>query len=107
MIKSIINRKRQRIVLDHVIEEGEFHDDSDEIKKLVNKKAQGWTRTKSIEPDLWKSWEHRFELIESIPDHAFDGVIDELTNEEFEHVLSHTPHNKAPGPSGIQAEGWA
>ncbi|KAG9301588.1 hypothetical protein G9A89_016658 [Geosiphon pyriformis] len=104
MIKSIMNRKRQRIVLDHVIEKGEFHDDPDEIKKLVNKKAQGWTRTRSIKPDLWKSWEHRFELIESIPDHAFDGVMDELTNEEFEHILSHTPHNKAPGPSDIQAK---
>ncbi|KAG9294454.1 hypothetical protein G9A89_001959 [Geosiphon pyriformis] len=41
MIKSILNRKRQRIVLDHVIEKGEFYDNPDEIKKLVNKKAQG------------------------------------------------------------------
>ncbi|KAG9292559.1 hypothetical protein G9A89_006930 [Geosiphon pyriformis] len=79
MIKSIMNRKRQRIVLDH-------------------------TRTKNIKPDLWKSWKHRFEPIESIPDYAFDGVMDELTNKEFEHILSHTSHNKAPGPSGIQAE---
>ncbi|KAG9292538.1 hypothetical protein G9A89_006909 [Geosiphon pyriformis] len=35
MIKSILNRKRQKIVLDHVIEKGKFHDDPNEIKKLL------------------------------------------------------------------------
>ncbi|KAG9300843.1 hypothetical protein G9A89_004473 [Geosiphon pyriformis] len=106
MIKSILNRKRQRIVLDHVIEEGKFHDDPDEIKKLINKKAQRWTRTRIFEPELWKSWKHRFRPIESIPDHAFDGVMAEIIIEKFEHTLSHTPYNKALGPSGIQAELW-
>ncbi|KAG9299310.1 hypothetical protein G9A89_013958 [Geosiphon pyriformis] len=106
MIKSILNRKKQRIILDHVIEEGKFHDDPNKIKKLVNKKAQGWTRTRILESKLWKNWEHRFKPIESIPDHAFDGVIIEITNEKFEHILSHTPYNKAPGPSDIQAELW-
>ncbi|KAG9296590.1 hypothetical protein G9A89_015182 [Geosiphon pyriformis] len=79
MIKSILNRKKQRIVLNHVIEKGKFYDDSDEIKKLVNKKAQ---------------------------DHVFNSVMAEITNKEFEHILSHTPHNKASGPSNIQAELW-
>ncbi|KAG9292553.1 hypothetical protein G9A89_006924 [Geosiphon pyriformis] len=36
-----------------------------------------------------------FELIENIPDHAFDSVMTEITNEEFKHILSHTPYNKA------------
>ncbi|KAG9288334.1 hypothetical protein G9A89_021365 [Geosiphon pyriformis] len=94
IIKSILNKKRQRIVLDHVIEEGKFHDDPDEIKKLVNKKAQGWTRTRILEPNLWKSWEHRFEPIKYIPDHVFDGVMTKISNKEFEHILSHTPITK-------------
>ncbi|KAG9301602.1 hypothetical protein G9A89_016672 [Geosiphon pyriformis] len=88
IIKSILNRKRQKIVLDHVIEEGKFHNDSDDIKKLVNKKAQG------------------FRPIESIPDNAFNGVMAEITIEKFDYTLSHTPCNKASGPSGIQAELW-
>ncbi|KAG9301578.1 hypothetical protein G9A89_016648 [Geosiphon pyriformis] len=79
MIKSILNKKKQRIILDHVIEESKFHNDPDEIKKLP---------------------------IGSILDHAFDGMMAEITNEEFEDILNHTPHNKAPGPSDIQAELW-
>ncbi|KAG9299686.1 hypothetical protein G9A89_006402 [Geosiphon pyriformis] len=90
MIKSILNRKKQRIVLNHVIKKGKFHDDLNEIKNLVNKKAQ--------------SWEHRFKPIESIPDYVFDGVMAEITNEEFKHILSHTLYNKAPGPLDIQSK---
>ncbi|KAG9298274.1 hypothetical protein G9A89_002762 [Geosiphon pyriformis] len=35
IIKSILNKKKQRIVLNHVIEEDEFHNNPDKIKKLV------------------------------------------------------------------------
>ncbi|KAG9305996.1 hypothetical protein G9A89_009320 [Geosiphon pyriformis] len=87
MIKSILNRKKQRIVLDHVIKEGKFHDDSDEIKKLVNKKAQDWTRTRILKPKLCKNY-------------VFNSVMAKIMNEKFEHILSHTPYNKAPaGPN--------
>ncbi|KAG9297673.1 hypothetical protein G9A89_011188 [Geosiphon pyriformis] len=41
IIKSILNKKKQRVVLNYIIEKSEFYDDPDEIKKLVNKKAQG------------------------------------------------------------------
>ncbi|KAG9303089.1 hypothetical protein G9A89_005047 [Geosiphon pyriformis] len=44
MIKSILNKKRQRIVLDYVIKEGKFHNNLDKIKKL--RKAGPNTKSK-------------------------------------------------------------
>ncbi|KAG9297667.1 hypothetical protein G9A89_011182 [Geosiphon pyriformis] len=52
IIKSILNRKKQRIVLNHVIEEGEFYDNPNEIKKLDMKKAYDLVRWKLMEAAL-------------------------------------------------------
>ena len=46
MINNILNRSTMRITLDHVIEDGEYYSDPEEIKMIAVTKAKKWTRKK-------------------------------------------------------------
>ena len=106
MINNILNRFITQITLDHVIKDGEYYSDPEEIKIIAVTKAKKWTRKRSIQPILYNRWQSRYSSLESIANNTFSSIMDPISKEELSHVLKHLSNHKAAGPSGIPNEFW-
>ena len=48
MIKNILEKQQDKIMLDHIIENGEYFNDPVDVKKIAVDKARIWTRKRNM-----------------------------------------------------------
>ena len=71
MIKNILKKQQNKIILDHIIENGEYFDDPNDIKNIVVDKAKIWTRKRNTAQILNTTWQTRYQSTSSKTIHLF------------------------------------
>ena len=106
MIKNILEKQQDKIMLDHVIKNGEYFNDPVDVKKIAVDKARIWTRKRNMTQLLNPIWQTRYQPISHIKDDIFKSVMNPISEIEFSKTLASSPQNKAPEPSNIPSEFW-
>ncbi|RHZ77019.1 hypothetical protein Glove_186g87 [Diversispora epigaea] len=108
MINSILDRPRQSIVMDRLIEQDDNSDpiiisDEELIKNKVRKHFHEWTWKRNFNMNLLNKWHNYYEM-EGVDSSWYDGLLAVVSMEELMDVIMKLPNKKAPGQSNLQYE---
>ena len=104
ILTSALERYRNRIDTTNIIYNGEFLEDSEEIKEAVKESANKWTRKRRV--NLNDEWLNEMTPRDYIDDDTFNDCDREIQMNEISEALMACPINKAAGASGIPYECW-
>ncbi|KAG9291939.1 hypothetical protein G9A89_004877 [Geosiphon pyriformis] len=85
MIRSVLNRPFQKVVLDHLVVDDKLVLDSDGVRLNVDRIMEGWTR------------KYVYALLNYVKNNAFSGVIDAIGMSELFVVVGGLSDGKATG----------
>ncbi|KAG9285819.1 hypothetical protein G9A89_013244 [Geosiphon pyriformis] len=104
MIKSVLNRPFQKVVLDHLVVNDELILEPDKIRLSVNSIMEGWMRKCVVSSVLSGLWTYQYAPLDYVRDSTFSGVMDVVSIDELLSVIGGLPDGKATGLSGISNE---
>jgi len=87
MIKSILEKHPNRIILDHIIDEDGYHSDPEEIKQIANVKAKQWTKKRNINQSEFNQWHNQYQPKSNIQDHIFNNISNPINESEMSQTL--------------------
>ncbi|EXX77498.1 hypothetical protein RirG_023220 [Rhizophagus irregularis DAOM 197198w] len=79
----------------------------EEIKDEVVEHYKNWTCTRKFdEEEFGKNWEPYYNKLETVDEHIYDHLCDEVTLIECDLTLKNVKYDKAAGASGIPYDFW-
>ncbi|CAG8752159.1 11847_t:CDS:1, partial [Dentiscutata erythropus] len=110
MINSILDKPRKSIIMDRLIVESESNSttkiitDEAEIKTVVQKHFQNWTRKRNTNETMMKEWEKWYKPISTIDSNNYKNLLIEVSIDELEETICLLPNKKVTGQLGLQYE---
>ena len=105
MLRSSLEKKYNRIDTSNIIDNGEYIDDPDEVKRTISQRARTWTRPRRFyNPDDF--WGMEYEPKPYVPPDVFGEIMNTISMDELLTTIKEAPDNKAAGPSGLTYECW-
>ncbi|GET00318.1 hypothetical protein GLOIN_2v1824527 [Rhizophagus clarus] len=113
MLNNILDKRRETIDMSNLfIREGDrftIINDKEEIKEKVYNHYKNWTSKRNIDLDeieYNEKWRNIYSPIEEIDETIYDNIMDEITLNELNEILSEAKNKKAAGISGIPYDFW-
>ncbi|KAG9286350.1 hypothetical protein G9A89_014516 [Geosiphon pyriformis] len=106
IIRSVLDWPFCKVVLDHLVVDGDLVLEPEEIKSKVDEIMVEWTRVCTIPSLLLDYWVRQYMSLDYVRDKAFSGVMKEISMEKLLLVVGGLPDGKAAGLSGIPNELW-
>ncbi|KAG9284212.1 hypothetical protein G9A89_020223 [Geosiphon pyriformis] len=104
IIKSVLDRPFQKVVLDHLLVDDELVLDSDRVKLNVDRIMEGWTRKCVMLSVLSDHWAHQYITLDYVRNNVFSGVMDVINMSQLLVVVGSLSDGKAAGLSSILNE---
>ncbi|KAG9298044.1 hypothetical protein G9A89_018872 [Geosiphon pyriformis] len=83
MIKSVLDRPFQKVVLDHLVVNNELVLEPHEVKPIVDKVIEEWTKVCMV-PKVWpKCWSSQYVPLSYVNDNAFAKIMFNISFDEF------------------------
>ncbi|KAG9306677.1 hypothetical protein G9A89_004224 [Geosiphon pyriformis] len=106
MIRNVLDRSFQKVVLDHLVVDDELVLDSDRLKLNIDRIMEDWTRKRVVFSALSDLWAHQYAPLDYVRDNAFFGVMDAINMSELFVIVGGLSNGKAAGLSGILNKLW-
>ncbi|EXX62210.1 hypothetical protein RirG_051260 [Rhizophagus irregularis DAOM 197198w] len=111
MIIRIIDKRRGQIKIDSCQKISEDRvrmiTNHEEIKDEVVEHYKNWTCTRNFdEEEFNKNWKHYYDKLETVDEHIYDHLCEEVTLIECDLTLNNVKNDKAAGASGIPYDFW-
>ncbi|KAG9293798.1 hypothetical protein G9A89_019136 [Geosiphon pyriformis] len=104
MIYSVLECSFWKVVLDHLVSDGNLIVDPVNVKNNVDKIMEDWTKKKVVPYNILDSWQHQYLPLEYVDDKAFSRVMDIVSYENLVCMVKDLPEDKTAGLSGITNE---
>ncbi|KAG9304518.1 hypothetical protein G9A89_020082 [Geosiphon pyriformis] len=104
MIKSVLNWPFRKVVLNHLVIDNKLVLEPYEIKPMVDKIMEEWTRVHMV-PKVWsRHWFSQYASLDYVNDDAFVKIMCNISFNEFFQVVGSLPNGKAASLLGIPNE---
>ncbi|KAG9289714.1 hypothetical protein G9A89_014449 [Geosiphon pyriformis] len=95
-----------KVVLNHLVSDGNLILDPVDVKEKIDKIIKDWTRKKVILRNVLELWQHQYLLLNYLDNSAFSEVINAINYDELLCVVKNLLDNKAAGLFGIPNKLW-
>ncbi|KAG9295055.1 hypothetical protein G9A89_017849 [Geosiphon pyriformis] len=97
IIRSVLDQFFYKVVLDHLVVDGDLVLEPKEVKSKIDEIIIGWTRVCTVPLLLPDHWVHQYMPLDYVRDKAFSGVMKEIGMKELLLVVGGLPDGKATG----------
>ncbi|KAG9298083.1 hypothetical protein G9A89_018166 [Geosiphon pyriformis] len=107
-IRSVLEHSFHKMVLDHLVDDGELVLEPDLVKSKVDVIMEGWTRKHGLVTDISADWCYQYQPLEYVFDNVFSRIMDPISSVKLFGVVSDLPNDKAASLSvpGSWKEAW-
>ncbi|KAG9307239.1 hypothetical protein G9A89_017067 [Geosiphon pyriformis] len=106
IIRSVLEKPFRKVMLDHLVNNGDLVLELDLVKGKVNLIMKNWTRKCAVKPSMPSCWQIQFSSLDHVSDSVFSGVMKQINFDEFSLVVKDLLNGKAAGLFGISNEMW-
>ena len=104
MIKSILQKHTDPVILHNIRTADDIITEPDKIKEKVREHFINWTKLNSTQTNLWQDWKDQYEPIYTIQHKWYNNLTSKITLTEMDEIIKEAPCNKATGPTKISNE---
>ncbi|KAG9302609.1 hypothetical protein G9A89_007313 [Geosiphon pyriformis] len=106
MIRSVLDRPFHKVVLNHLVLDGDLVLKLEKIKLSVNKIIKNWTQKRTVPLVLSDLWACQYAPLDYVNNEAFLGVMEPISMSELVLVTKSLPDSKSAELSGILNKLW-
>ncbi|KAG9290066.1 hypothetical protein G9A89_010372 [Geosiphon pyriformis] len=106
MISSILECFFYKVVLDHLVLDGDLILELAEVKTKVDNIMVDWTKKHKVLESVPDLWSHQYAFLDYVVDNTFSGVMNEIRLGDLCAVVKNLPDSKAAGLLGVSNELW-
>ncbi|KAG9301755.1 hypothetical protein G9A89_003302 [Geosiphon pyriformis] len=106
IIRNVLDRPFQKVVLDYLVVNDELMLDPKGVKLNVDRIMESWMRKHVVPSALPDLWAHQYVPLDYVQNNVFSGMINAISMGELLSVVSGLPNGKATGLSGILNKLW-
>ncbi|KAG9284359.1 hypothetical protein G9A89_023616 [Geosiphon pyriformis] len=106
MIRNVLEKPFRKVMLDHLVDNGDLILEPDLVKSRVDLIMENWTRKRAVKLSMPSQWQEQFSPLNYVDNGAFSGVMEQIDFGEFLLMVKNLPDGKAAGLSSISNEMW-